>query len=215
MTILLIYLGVLSVCFLVGTLFFYKLNSETKIIYLLVLFSLVVEFLGFYNKNLSVEKKIIPIIHQIYSPMEAVLIGLYFYRIFEKSYLKKLVFSLTIVALIILGYDLYLNNSASLQNFKFYLLPMAFFAIFSILYLRQLLNSNLDLLNNPHFWIVTGILFFNTSFFFLSGFINYIRDRDLDLAKKLYSINHIINIFYYSLITYGFICQRNLMKSSS
>lgn len=214
MTILLIYLSVLLVCFLIGTLFFFRLNKETKIIYFLVLSSLIVEFLGFYNKNLSAEKKIVPLIHQIYSPLETILIGLFFYRNIEESYLKKVVLIFTILALFVLGIDLYLNNSASSQNFKFYLLPMTFYAIFSIIHLRQLLNLNLDLLRNSNFWIVTGILFFNTSFFFLSGFINYIRERDLELAKKIFSINHIINIFYYSLISYGFLCQRNLMKWS-
>lgn len=96
---------------------------------------------------------------------------------------------------------------------KLFLINVFFFVLYAIVYLSQLLRSDENVLANPHFWVVTGILFFHAGFFFLSGFVNYISQKDLELARKLYSINHIINIFYYSLITYGFVCQRRLARS--
>lgn len=95
-----------------------------------------------------------------------------------------------------------------------FLINIFTFILFSVLFFKQLLLSNDDIIDKPDFWYVTGILFFNAGFFFLSGFINFISEKDSNLASKLYSINHILNIIYYSLITYGFICQRRLAKSS-
>lgn len=94
---------------------------------------------------------------------------------------------------------------------------IAFFfsSILSLVYFKQLLDSDVNVVKNPNFWIVTGILFFNAGFFFLSGFVSYLSQKDLELARKLFSINHLLNIIYYSLVAYGFICQRRLAKSSS
>jgi hypothetical protein len=210
-----IYLGTLIFCFFTGTLSFCFLGKESKIIYFLIFITIIIESIGFYNQHISIERKINPLVYQIFSPLEAILIGAYFFSIIEKKYLRNLVVFLTIVDLIIFGFDLFFNDYKSLQNFKLNLLPMGFYVMFCIFFYQQLLQSDLEIRTNPFFWIVTGILFFNTSFFFLTGFINYIRERNLALAKKLFSINHLINIFYYSLITYGFICQRISAKSSS
>lgn len=214
MLILHIYLGILSLCFINGVLFFGKQSKESRIIIILVVVSFFIEWIGYYNQHISSEKKIKAIVFQIYSPLEALIIGIFFLQILNNSNLKKLVIVLTLLALIIFCLDLVFNLNVNLQNFKIYLIPMTFYTIFSILYLQQVLDSNNDIISNPSFWFVTAILFFNTCFFFLSGFINFIAEKDLPLAKKLYSINHILNIIYYSLITYGFICQRRLAKSS-
>jgi hypothetical protein len=209
-----IYLGILSLSLLNGLFYYNRLSKESRIISILVGVSFIIEWIGYYNQHISTDKRIKTIIFQIYSPAEAVLIGLFYWQILTNSTLKKLVLILTFSALIILCLDLVLNMDSNLQNFKIYLLPMIFYSLFSIFYLRQILDSNSDIISNSNFWFVTAILFFNTCFFFLSGFINFIAEKDLPLAKKLYSINHILNIIYYSLITYGFICQRRLVKSS-
>ena len=208
------YMCTLTVCFFLGTCFFYFLNKDTKIIWLLVFVTFVVEWLGFYNKHIADEHLIKPILYQLFSPVEALLFCAYFVKILKTKSFINIVYILVFIAIIIFTLDLLKNRFISLQNFKYYLLPIIFYVLFSILYLKELLDSSLDINSNPNFWIVTGILFFYSGFFFLSGFINFIAEKDLPLAKKLYSINHILNIIYYSLITYGFICQRRLAKSS-
>jgi len=59
----------------------------------------------------------------------------------------------------------------------------------------------------PEFWICTGILFFQTGAFFLMGLLNYLTRTSIDVATKLYSINHLLNILLYSLYTIGFVCK--------
>lgn len=209
------YMSTLSICFLIGTFLYRILNLETKIIWFLVLATFGIEWTAFYYKYWSSHYQLKPMLYLIFSFIEAILIGSFFYSIIENAIQKKFVILLSLVALIIYGLDLAKNQFTSFQNFKYYLLPIIIYVIFAIFFLKQLLESTKDIFFDSNFWIVTGILFFYSGFFFLSGFINFIAEKDLLLTRKLYSINHILNIIYYSLITYGFICQRRLAKSSS
>jgi hypothetical protein len=87
---------------------------------------------------------------------------------------------------------------------------------FPILYFYQLLTRQieLDISSNPNFYIVTGILLFHACSFLVMGLVNYVYVLNPVLAKQVYSINHILNIIYYSLIAYGFYIQWKSTKSS-
>jgi hypothetical protein len=207
-----LYMSTLSICFLISTSFYSSLNKKTKTIWVLVAVTFVVEWVGFYNQYLSENHRIKPWLYQAFSLIEAILLGCYFSTLLKKKATIKLIYVLSLISIIIFILDILKNRFTTLQNFKYYLLPISFYVLFSILYLSELLNSPLDLNSNPNFWIVVGVLFFYSGFFFLSGFINFIAKNDLELAKKLYTLNHLLNIIYYSLITYGFVCQRRLAR---
>ena len=104
------------------------------------------------------------------------------------------------------------TDASQQLNFRLLLFSFAVLTIYAILFFKQVLNLDENIYPNPYFWIVTGILFFYGGYFFLSGFINYISSKDPIFARKLFSINHLLNIIYYSLVTYGFICQQRSMK---
>lgn len=71
-------------------------------------------------------------------------------------------------------------------------------------------DFEINVWDNPHFWINTSFLLFYACAFLLMSLIFYIYEKDLALAKLLFSFNHILNIFYYSIMSYGFICQSKL-----
>ncbi len=97
-----------------------------------------------------------------------------------------------------------------------FLLTTSAISICSIFYFNQLLTKQveLDVSTNPNFFIVGGILMFHSCSFLVMGLVNYIYKQDPILAKQVYSINHILNIIYYSLIAYGFYIQWKSTKSS-
>jgi hypothetical protein len=175
-----------------------------------ILCTFFVEWIGFYSLYLGPKKQINTIIYSIFNPLEFSLIGAYFYSIIE---IKKQQKYILIIILIVVLTEI-TGSFFKLSMFRLLMIAYFFSSVFSLFYLKKLLDEEANILQNPNFWIVTGILFFNAGFFFLSGFVTYVSQRDLQLAQKLFSINHLLNIIYYSLITYGFICQRNLAKSS-
>ncbi|WP_341226185.1 hypothetical protein [uncultured Arcticibacterium sp.] len=101
------------------------------------------------------------------------------------------------------------------RYYKFVLVAV-FLIGWAVLYFYELLNSEnvFNLLDVPHFWIVTGIALFHTGTFMVMGLVNYTYSIDPEMATNIYSINHILNIIYYSLIAYGFYIQWKSTKSS-
>lgn len=209
-----IYMSILSLCFLTGLIYFKSFILPIKVIFLYVTISFVVEILGFYSLYLSPEKKVNTILYSIYAPISLLILSFFFYIIIDNVQIKKVILCLGLLFGLIQVLYIYINLNIG-YNFRVFMGAIIILSAYSIIFFRQLLNAEASFFENPNFWIVTGILFFYTGYFFLSGFINYISTKDPILARKLFTINHLLNIIYYSLITYGFICQRKLAKSSS
>ncbi len=204
-------MSILSICLLTGILHYKYFEFPIKIFFYCILFAFIVEWFGFYSLYLSSDKRINSLIYAIYNPLEFTIIGLYFYYIVNAKKTKKL-FILLIILVVLIEVT---STILKFSMFKTLMIAFFFSSILSLVYFKQLLDSDVNVVKNPNFWIVTGILFFNAGFFFLSGFVSYLSQKDLELARKLFSINHLLNIIYYSLVAYGFICQRRLAKSSS
>ncbi|OYW19960.1 MAG: hypothetical protein B7Z54_02450, partial [Sphingobacteriales bacterium 12-47-4] len=83
-------------------------------------------------------------------------------------------------------------------------------AFFSILYFLDLLRlpQSEDLITNPFFWILSGLLFFYICGFPLYGLVNLWANIAPILIKNLDRFINILNIFLYSLFTISFICIR-------
>lgn len=207
-------MAILSGCFLTGLIFYKSFINPTKIMYFYVAITFLTEMFGYYSLYLSSEKKVNFLLYNIYAPISFLVISVYFCKIINEKKIKKVIF---LMIPLVLSISIFLSFSYSnkMLNYRVLLFSMGVLIVYSVVFFRQLLNSDASFLENPNFWIVTGILFFYTGYFFLSGFINYIASKDAVLARKLFTINHLLNIIYYSLITYGFICQRKLAKSSS
>lgn len=207
-------MSILSLCFLTGLICYKSFSLPTKIMYLYVSVSFITETLGYYSLYISSEKKVNFLLYNIYVPTSFLILSLFFYIIINNKNIKEIIYLLTFLLIFI--HIFFIFDSINIKfDFRLFLLSIFLLSIYSILFLRQILYSEESIYLNPHFWIVTGILFFYSGYFFLSGFINYISLKDPALARKLYTINHLLNIIYYSLVTYGFICQRRLTKLSS
>lgn len=202
-------MSILSICLLTGLLQYKHFKFPIKVFFYCILCAFIVEWFGFYSLYLSPYKQINSLIYAIYNPLEFTIIGLYFYNIVDSKRKKNL-----FILLIILVVSIEITGTIlKFSMFKTLMIAYFFSSILSLIYFKQLLDSDINALQNPNFWIVTGILFFNAGFFFLSGFVSYLSQKNLELARKLFSINHLLNIIYYSLVTYGFICQRRLAGS--
>ena len=213
MNILQFYLIILLVCFIIGLSSYKYLNNSTKYIFYFVLLAVITESIGYYSLYISSERKVNTLIFYLYRPFEFLFISMFFYINFKDRKFKniiKFLIPLVVVFYLIFGIPSKLDLIA---NYKLYLFSFFCFCLFSIIYFKQILDVELELILNSGFWITTGILAFYSGSFFLSGFINFLAKNNLSLAKKVFSINHVLNIFFYSLIAYGFICQRRLARS--
>jgi hypothetical protein len=76
------------------------------------------------------------------------------------------------------------------------------------------LPKSVKLVNNPAFWICSGLLFFYCCSFPLYGLINYWINIKL-IIRNFENIVTILNIFLYSLFTIAFLCIRTRKYTSS
>lgn len=89
--------------------------------------------------------------------------------------------------------------------------------IFCICYFLELFRfpRSVNLLNNPAFWICTGLLFFYCCGFPLYGLVNYWKDISRLVLNNFTTIFTILNIFLYSLFAIAFLCNRTRNYTSS
>lgn len=209
-----IYLSVLSVVFLISLKYWRSLiKSDLQYLFWLVIITFIVEAVGTYYIRIIGTSH--PWIFKVYTIFEYGLISLYFLRIHKNIFLRKLIYISMLIPVVTMALLLlYPDRFVMLNKYKFMMIALLIVS-WSIMYFRNLLKSNveLNLKNDPHFYVNTGFLLFFGGSFFLMGLIFYIKERDINLARNLYSINHVLNIFYYSLLAYGFICHSKSMKS--
>ena len=74
------------------------------------------------------------------------------------------------------------------------------------------LPRSVRLINNPAFWICSGLLFFYCCGFPLYGMINFLSGISRLIMRNFFSIIVILNIFLYSLFTIAFLCRLKARK---
>lgn len=210
----LIYYYLLIVFFVISIAIGHSNSIRFKYLKYLLIVTVIIESIGLYY--LKILKDVAHWAFTIYHPIEFYLLATYFSYSFHNSKNKKVAIRLkyTIPLLI------FTIGLASLKiNFPlwFNFLTSSIFIIFlSLSYLKELLfeRINSSLTDNPDFFICIGILTFHSASFLVMGLVNYVYQSNPDLARQVYSINHILNITYYGLITYAFYIQWKLTKSS-
>jgi len=92
-----------------------------------------------------------------------------------------------------------------------------FIIIFCVYYFFELfqLPHSIKLVNEPSFWICSGLLFFYTCTFPLFGMANYLKLLPRILMMNLWVIVYVLNILLYSSFAIAFLCRLKVRKYSS
>ena len=155
-------------------------------------------------------------LYQLFTPIEYGLLAGFFHAILLSDLARKaivgsvfLVFASAVVYAVRVG--VHLPNSYS------YMLGAALSVFWASLFFYELYHrqETYRLKELPEFWISTGVLIFFAGSFFQMGLLTYlIRTGNGEIANRLYLINHLLNIFLYSLYAVGFLCRKKLSTSS-
>lgn len=208
-----LYFLFLSICFCIGLSCYSRLTTSLKNMFWLVVLTILVESVGFYY--LRVLNRVAGWVFHVFQPFEYFLVSSYFYNIISTDRIRRIIRITIPIILIanILNFSL-LQGPYQLSTYTF-LLSAFLFCVWCIVYYIQLFHSLEEdpFDSNPHFWITTGVLFFYAGTFFQMGFTNIIDDKNVELAQKLYIINHLLNCVLFGMLSYGFICQVRFRRS--
>jgi hypothetical protein len=151
--------------------------------------------------------------YRIFTAIEGVCFGYYFYFIIQYKIAKKILIVLGVVFLALALFDLK-NSQADTFDSIPTVIECLILLSFSVYYLYEQIKepNNLFLYNSPNFWIVVGIiLFFSGNFFlFIYGQTSY----NLPLWENTFTlINGVCSLLEYSLFLVAFIIAKNTSKN--
>jgi hypothetical protein len=134
---------------------------------------------------------------------------LFYFRLLIKShFFKKVIFLLVFlypVFWIITSLALY-----NLDHWNSYALMVGdlIIIIFTSRWLFEFFTGNelISLSKHSEFWIAIGILLYSSCELPITGMVNFLV-KDIDLARRLFTILQILNIIMYLIFIYAYLCQ--------
>lgn len=208
---LFLYYSSLTICLLIALYQGKHLASNFRWLFWLVCFTWVAESWGLY---LMLKHENNYFIFHILQPVEYTLLALYFKDSIRAISARKLIIASIPGFILFCLIDVAWFESISAPNSYCFMLEAILLIGWSGYYLYQLLQreSYVPLRSIPEFWVGAGVLFFYAGAFFLMGLLNYLTKTDYALAKRLFFINHLLNIILYGLYSVGFLWKVEQVK---
>lgn len=134
-----------------------------------------------------------------------------FHQILKSPYIRKLIWAVPMICII---------NICFIQGFKTfhtytYAISVLCFVACSVHYYYAIFKAaSVDnLLTEPSFWFVTGVLLYNTTSLSIIGILNYISVLPPEMIKLTRKMLLNINSIFYLILTIALLCKINFRKS--
>jgi|SRR5690606_23767465 len=211
-----IYLGVLTMAALtaIGNLKRGH-SSPIKIVALLVVYTVLVEWSVFYKIKFMQDKTNVQV-YNFLSLVSSLALAYYFWLIIQSHKIRKVIqvfmYLYPIWWYILVFFVFKLNEWSSYV----FVSEGMFIFFFAVVYCYELLavEEPTMLRYNSKFWITIGLIFFYVCTLPYMGMYRFLTEYHVNLATLLWIPLQISNIVMYSLFTYAFICQLTITKRS-
>jgi hypothetical protein len=136
--------------------------------------------------------------------------GYYYKLVIKNRIVGKIIGGYLIIFPLLWTYLVFSILSFNTWNSYISVIGSSALIIFSIIMYYQLFTSNnlIKLRNSFEFWIATALLVFYSCNFVYLGMLNYLSHKHPMLASQLLRLLQILNIAFYGIVTYSFLCIR-------
>jgi hypothetical protein len=178
-----------------------RIGLSLKIICLFILFTLLVEASAI-GIALLLQKPTTPTLH-IFTWGENILLGIYFYLLYERQLVKTLVLGTMMLFGVFWIYKLIMHSQMlQLPPTSLRLIECVIMMLLCIYFYFELFLSSqtVNLMRYPHYWLVSGFLLYFAGTFFL----NLVGDMAINSARLGfygYDIHSVLNIFLNLIFT--------------
>ncbi len=194
--------------------FAYSSTSNDKrlgIICWLLFFSIMTELVSDYFRSFAETDRYTP--YHFYIPIEYCLVTLYFSRLLQIAWLRKLLL-ITIPVFIIFSIIIstYFQGINELPSWQ-YNTEGTLIIIWCVISLFNLpINPEVNILKTFQFWFCIAFMIMFSGQFFLNGFFNPLKNTNPEITKNLIFIYYVLNYLFYTLIIFGLLCSRPTTK---
>lgn len=204
-----IYFTILFCGIIVGLVRYGVLNSNSKIMFFLLILTITSEGVTLYQK-LYAEPNFI--VYHLYQPIEIIVIGIAFWNEIRSKLIIYLVLAncafSVINSLYLQPYDLEFNSNA-------FLIQSCTFIVLSLWYLQRLLveKSPYIFVAYPMFWISMGFALFNIINLFVLGTHNAIANLFPEINSVFRIVRFISNYFLYIIFIISFLSSQRKLNA--
>lgn len=175
--------------------------------------SLLVEVFAIYLVNIGKEN------YDLYSVFTALEFVFYMYLLsclIKSIKMKKIIRYILVLNVIIAFANIILIQKDRFNSITYSLscLLIVFFCIYYFLELFRYPKA-VKLINEPAFWICSGLLFYYCCSFPLIGLTNFLGEFPKVLLNNVYIILNVMNILLYTLFIIAFLCRIKIRKYTS
>lgn len=204
------YIYCICVCFVVSLSLFFRVKQEHKILRLFPPFlflTLAAEVWGYYLWQVGSTNVTM---YNYFSTFEISFYLFFLSKAHRRAISRKVLLFISPMYIVFATLNIEFFQGEDTFHTISFSVGCLLIAFFSILYFLDLLRlpKSEDLITNPFFWILSGLLFFYICGFPLYGLVNLWANIAPILIKNLDRFINILNIFLYSLFTISFICIR-------
>jgi hypothetical protein len=188
---------------LIGILYKIFFNKQLLSIFVLMVFSFVIETMNFIC---SLRGQNSMFLLDVYTPTEFILFILFYKKFFDAIKKSVVHYCMIFLFLCVAIFDtFFINDFLTVNNFSDSIESIVFI-LYSLLafffIMKKLMFPNL--LNTSFFWINIAILIYFAGNLFLFLFSSHLQRNDQAQYLALYNIHSVTNILYYILISIGF-----------
>jgi len=204
---------ILYFVFFVLTLFVYIIRYKQtgeygKFIILLMALWLIISATAIYLFKYAGVKNNLYLFH-ISTPIEYVLICLIYMNAISGAWLKKFVYwSMPVYVLLCIIFSSFIEKPDT-NNSSTGVIESVLLVLISLLFLREtlVLQQVEDLKRYPMFWISVGVLAYYLGTLLIEGLYNYLVSRSIELATKVYKIEHVFKYLLFVLFIVAAFCN--------
>lgn len=203
----LLYIGIVTICFIVGIMYRKYHEFNIRILPILIFIILVVETSGYTLKMiLNINNQFL---FHIYGPIEYTFLAYLYGSSYENRVATKITYYSVILFFLFSFLDSFYLQKITETTYNFLLRCLLILLLVLYYFFEKYKSIEVyNLYRLPLFWISIGNFFFYVGNFFLMGLIDILEKTHPSMVNSLFLINTFLNIFLYLMFIVGFLCKK-------
>ncbi len=142
-------------------------------------------------------------IYHFFTPVEYMFYAIIFFRHFQSNKLRRIILTSILLFTLYSLLNSFIFQSLTINNSNAIIVESLLLLTWCLIYFRDkmIAINEIQLIKDPLFWVVCGILFYFLGNIFVESLLNYLIKKEISIARSLYKLSYIFSyILFVSMI---------------